>query len=260
MTIGLLYVVIIILACMLGAVSGMGGGILIKPIFDWLAIDSMLNISLYATVAVFVMAIVSVWRQLRLGVRLPVRQLAWIIIASMIGGVAGNLVFQSLLQQAGEQTTLLWQISLTLLTLAFTLLYTRNEWPTLRLTATKWHVISGLILGFLASFLGIGGGPINVAIFMWWFNWPIKNATVYSIVTIFFSQFAKLLTISQTDLTVYDWSKLPYIIVAAIIGGLLGAQLSRWLSEEKTRLVFQGVIILVMLLNAYNGWQILTIT
>ena len=72
--------------------------------------------------------------------------------------------------------------------------------------------------------------------------------------TIFFSQLAKLVTIaSTTGFAAFDLSVLPYIIVAAIIGGFLGAQFSGLLPSKKVGTVFQFVILLVLIINVYNG-------
>lgn len=114
------------------------------------------------------------------------------------------------------------------------------------------------MLGFLASLLGIGGGPINVSLLMLLFSLPIKEATVYSICTIFFSQFAKLLTIAlTTGFSRYDLTILWFVIPAAVIGGLLGAKFSKILSPEKVTIVFQGVVLLVLFINLYNGYYLL---
>lgn len=111
---------------------------------------------------------------------------------------------------------------------------------------------------FLASLLGIGGGPINVSVLMLLFSLPIKEATVYSICTIFFSQFAKLITIAlTTGFGQYDLTVLWFVVPAAIIGGSLGAKLSNVLSPNKVTVVFQGVILLVLLINLYNGYRLL---
>lgn len=78
-------------------------------------------------------------------------------------------------------------------------------------------------LGFLASFLGIGGGPINVSVLMLMFAMPIKDATVYSICTIFFSQLSKLATLAlSTGFARYDLTMLWFVVPAAILGGGIG--------------------------------------
>ena len=62
--IGLIYFLVIVLANAVGAVSGMGGGVLIKPIFDFIGAHSVAAISFYSATAVFTMSIVSTARQL----------------------------------------------------------------------------------------------------------------------------------------------------------------------------------------------------
>jgi len=121
-----------------------------------------------------------------------------------------------------------------------------------------WYLLCGFILGFLASLLGIGGGPINVSLLMLLFGLPIKEATVYSICTIFFSQMAKITSMALgTGFLRYDLSMLWFIIPAAVIGGFLGAKTSRMLSTERVTVIFQFVILLVLLVNIYNGFQLL---
>ena len=54
----------------------------------------------------------------------------------------------------------------------------------------------------------------------------------------------------------YDLSILVYIVPAAIVGGLLGARMSRLLSDQAVRRVFQWVVLLVIGINLYNAYQI----
>lgn len=62
-----------------------------------------------------------------------------------------------------------------------------------------------------------------MSLLMLMFALPIKEATVYSICTIFFSQLAKIVTIAgTTGFGLYDLKILWFVIPAAIVGGLLG--------------------------------------
>ena len=105
------------------------------------------------------------------------------------------------------------QIFLTVVTLLFAFFYTKYDWPGFQLKNNFWYCFCGLVLGFLASLLGIGGGPINVSLLMLMFALPIKEATVYSICTIFFSQLAKIVTIAgTTGFGLYDLKILWFVI------------------------------------------------
>ncbi|QGP77207.1 sulfite exporter TauE/SafE family protein [Tetragenococcus halophilus] len=255
---GIVYFLVIILANTIGSVSGMGGGVIIKPVLDFFALDSVAAVSFYSTVAVFVMSIVSTIRQVQNGIALEYLKIVWLSIGSVLGGILGNTSFEMLLTQFNSDTVQFVQIFLTIVTLVFAFLYTRFEWRNFNLQSYVWYLFTGIVLGFIASLLGIGGGPINVSLLMLLFAMPIKSATVYSIATILFSQLAKILTVGfTTGFLRYDLTMLWYIIPAAIIGGLLGDKVSRLLSPKKVTFVFQGVILLVLLVNIYNGIQII---
>ncbi len=259
MYIGIIYFIVIILANTVGAISGMGGGVIIKPVLDTLHFHSLAAISFYSSVAVFTMSIVSTMRQLKNGLKLQIPIAIFVSLGSVVGGISGNTVFESLLRLfSDEKYVQLVQIILTIVTLLFAYFYTKigNEWS-LELSSPVWHVIVGLFLGFISTLLGIGGGPINVALLMLCFGIPIKEATVYSIVTIFFSQAAKLVTIAQvTGFERFDLSILLYVIPAAIVGGFVGALISGKISSERVTQVYQVVILLVLLLNLWNGIQL----
>ncbi|ALS02251.1 hypothetical protein ATZ33_12910 [Enterococcus silesiacus] len=259
MYIGIIYFIVIILANTVGAISGMGGGVIIKPVLDTLHFHPLAAISFYSSVAVFTMSIVSTLRQLKNGLKLQMPIAVLVSLGSVIGGISGNSVFESLLRLfSDEKYVQLIQIILTIVTLVFAYFYTKigNE-RSLRLSRPIWYVIVGLFLGFISTLLGIGGGPINVALLMLCFGIPIKEATVYSIITIFFSQAAKLFTIAQTTgFGRFDLAILLYVIPAAILGGFVGALISGKVSSERVTQVFQLVILLVLLLNLWNGVQL----
>lgn len=256
--IGVLYFMVIILANTVGAISGMGGGVIIKPVLDFIGYDSVAAVSFYSAVAVFTMSIVSTWRQFASGRKLNGPIVLWVSLGAVIGGFLGNVGFEGLLKIfPNEDYVQLIQIVITIFTLVFAFLYSKYDWKQFQLNSIFWYCLCGLILGFLASLLGIGGGPINVSLLMLLFSLPIKEATVYSICTIFFSQLTKLATIAlSSGFARYDLRMLLFVIPAAVCGGLIGARLSQVLSPQKVTTVFQGVIILVILINVYNGIRI----
>lgn len=253
--IGILYFVVIVLANSVGAVSGMGGGVIIKPILDFIGAHDVASVSFYSAVAVFTMSIVSTTRQLKNGVKLNWKVVGLVSAGAVLGGYFGNVVFDFFLAFFGDDRMVnLIQIILTIATLLFALLYARYDWKKYQFKGSLWYLGCGLVLGFLASLLGIGGGPINVSLLMLLFTMPIKEATVYSICTIFFSQLSKLATIAgTTGFGHYDLTMLYYVIPAAIIGGLIGACLSKVLTPQKVLTVFQVIIVVVLLINVYNG-------
>ncbi|MEG2937418.1 MAG: sulfite exporter TauE/SafE family protein [Vagococcus sp.] len=256
--IGIIYFIVIVFANTIGAISGMGGGVLIKPIFDLIHVHSVAAISFYSSVAVLTMSVVSTSKQLQNGIQIKWAFAIQVSLGAVVGGLLGNVVFEKILAlfPAGREVQLV-QIVLTIITLVFSYLYSKGIWQNFNYQLPILTLGSGLLLGFLASLLGIGGGPINVALLMLLFNIPIKQATVYSIITIFFSQLTKVITIFVTvDMSRYDMNMLYYIIPAAILGGFLGSFVSGKVTDERVKQVYQWVIILVLIINIYNGWQV----
>lgn len=255
--IGPIYFMVIVLANTVGAISGMGGGVLIKPVFDLIHVHSVAAISFYSSVAVLTMSVVSTSKQISNGIQLKGWFACQLSVGAIIGGMLGNSVFELILGvfPSGKEVQLL-QIMLTLVTLIFSFLHSKGFWKNRSYGGASIKLATGFLLGFIASLLGIGGGPINVALLMLLFNLPIKQATVYSIVIIFFSQFTKVGTILlTTDLDRYDLSLLVYIIPAAILGGFIGSSISGKVSDDRVNQIYQVVIMLVLLINCYNGWR-----
>lgn len=256
--IGILYILVIILANSVGAVSGMGGGVIIKPVLDFIGFHSIAEISFYSTVAVLTMSVVSTSKQIKNGMSVNWTSAGQLSVGSVLGGVIGTTAFNALLKQFPDGMIVqLTQIILTLLTLLFAYWYSRGEHRRYNYQSGIIKIATGFLLGFLASLLGIGGGPINVALLMLLFNLPIKAATVYSIIIILFSQAAKVITIFLSKKWIgIDMTMLWYIIPAAIVGGYLGALISKKVSNQRVNQIYQVVILLVMALNIYNAWRL----
>ena len=258
MGIGILYFIVIVIANTAGAISGMGGGVLIKPIFDSIGYDSIPAISFYSAVAVFTMALVSTIKKIQDNSEYQVALMGWSAAGAIIGGVIGKDTLDRMLFNFDNKIVLTVQIIITILTIIFALCNSFNSWKTWDLKGNYWYLICGLVLGFFASFLGIGGGPINVTLLILMFGMGIKDAATYSIAIILFSQAAKLFAVTIAgDLLYFDLGRLVFIIPAAIIGGLLGSVLSHALSEKYVEVVFRSMLVIVILINLFNGLKLI---
>lgn len=174
-------------------------------------------------------------------------------VGSMGGGILGNSAFEWILRFSSERTTQIVQIVITIITLLLHL-FIRKRSVQLFLSIICGVCICRFYSRIFGQFVGDRGGPINVAMLMLFFGLTIKEATVYSIITIFFSQSSKLFAIFlSSSYQRYDVSLLLFIIPAAILGGWFGAKVSGVLPADKVNTVYQGVIILVLLINCFNG-------
>lgn len=255
-----IYFALIIIANTVGAISGMGGGVIIKPVLDGIGYHSLNNISFFSSVAVFTMAISSTYRQLRNGVQVKWLAAGLMSMGSILGGVAGEGLFNQLLTYFKQDgPVLLIQVILTVLSLIFVLFYTLKGKRTLNLTQLGYYFLIGSLLGAFSTLLGIGGGPINVTLLIICFGMKLKDATVYSIIIVFFSQLARLTAIGlSSGFESYDTSVLFVIIPAALLGGYIGGSLSGQISEEKVKTLFKWVVLLVIFLNLSNALKLLS--
>ncbi len=254
-----IYFVVIFLSNTLGAVSGMGGGIIIKPVLDMLNYHSLISITFYSSVAVFTMAIASTYKQYKNGIQVNWKNSLFVSLGSLIGGSLGDKLLHTFISFFhSEETVIAIQSIILILTLLLVLFYGKFSSFSFHFHSISSYFIVGIILGSFSTFLGIGGGPINVAILMLFFGLDMKESTVYSIITIFFSQLSKL---SSTFLTTgfhpFDLSFLAIIIPAALFGGYLGGHLSNKLHSRQVHLLFHLIVVLVILINVYNLLQVL---
>ena len=58
-------------ATIVGSLSGMGGGVIIKPLMDALGDYDVQTIGVVSSITVFTMAIVSVLKQMKAGIKIP---------------------------------------------------------------------------------------------------------------------------------------------------------------------------------------------
>ena len=115
-------------------------------------------------------------------------------------------------------------------------------------------LFAGFLLGTAASFLGIGGGPINVAFLTLFFSFSMKDAAVYSVAVIFFSQCSNLITTGvTTGFQGYDLKILLLVIPCAVAGGFIGSVLNRKCKESSIQSVFVVAVSAVACLALYNA-------
>jgi len=251
----LIYLIIILIATISGAISGLGGGVIIKPLFDMIGYHNAATIGFYSSVAVFTMSIVSIIKQLRSGFNFHLKTVLWISIGSLVGGVCGEHIFITVASYFPNNVVKVIQAALLAITLICILIYSFNKHKIMHFNLKNFIYIFlvGYFLGAISVFLGIGGGPLNVALLMLFFSYTIKEAAIYSIATIFFSQISKLgSVIVLNQLFEYNLTLVPFICISAIIGGFIGTMISQRLEDRKIEKFYIFLIALLLFISAYN--------
>lgn len=247
---GIIYFLIAILATSIGAGAGIGGGVIIKPALDALGGYDVFVIGVLSSATILAMAIVSIFKCSKQGSKFDTT-----LVVLALGAVAGGFLGKEIFSFAYSiiNGDLLTTIQAAIIILLLVIVLFRKKLP-------DWHIKNkiaifsiGLILGTLSAFLGIGGGPINVAVLCMFFAMDIKKAATGSIFIILFAQLTKLVTITFTSgFGAFDYSMLYYMIPGGILGGFLGSWLKHKLEDKHIEVIFLAVVIGVILLNVFN--------
>ncbi|MFI3162999.1 MAG: sulfite exporter TauE/SafE family protein [Bacillota bacterium] len=251
-----IYFAIAISATTVGALTGMGGGVIIKPVLDMIGGYDVATIGILSCVTVFAMSVSSIVRKVMQKSKFPVKLALYLSVGSMLGGLLGQNLLDHAIEAMGSgvKVTILQNVLLAILILGvFIYMLKKENVPDYDLEGMIPSVLCGVFLGTVSSFLGIGGGPINVAILIFLFPVDTKDATICSIITIFFAQISKILTVAfTTGFAIYDLSMLPAMVIGGVVGGLIGASLNKKVSIQKVELWFNIVQIVVLLISVYN--------
>lgn len=250
-----LYIGIVLLATTLGAIAGLGGGVIIKPLLDAVGYHDASTIGVYSCLAVFTMCIVSIIKQLKNGFSFNIKVVVAVSMGSLLGGVLGDCIFNTIASSMDNHVVKIIQASLLGVTLLLIMWYTlnKNKIRHYKVNNVVAIFLVGLFLGAISVFLGIGGGPMNVALLMICFSFAMKEATIYSIATIFFSQLSKITTlIMGAKLFTYDLSVVPYICISAIVGGLIGTVTNQKLNTDNIEKVFNIIMVILLIVCSFN--------
>lgn len=250
----IIYLLIALFATIVGSLVGLGGGVIMKPLLQAVSPLDALSINVLSSVTVFFMAMSTLYKRTKADRTLYKAQYLYLIIGSIIGGIIGNSIFSSFLTMFDNDNTVSFIQTLILIVLLIMVVFKHLYVEKLPVFESKVSmVVIGILLSILSTFLGIGGGPINVPVFIGFLGVSILDATYLSILVIFFSQLSNIV-IYLTDGTFGIVELLPLLVMipAAIIGGIAGGKLSQTLEAETVDKLFNITIMSLIVLNVYN--------
>ena len=254
--INIVYFIVVLTATTLGAMTGLGGGVIIKPIMDMIGGYDISTISILSSSTVFIMSIVSIAKNTIEKKKTDYHIAICIASGSVLGGFCGERLFGLLLNVSGSKANAsIFQNAVLLVLIVCVVLYMLNKQKikTHSVNSRILTIIIGFTMGVISSFLGIGGGPINVVILTYFFSYNTKTAAIYSLYTIFFAQATKLITVAFTSgYASYNLSSLPYMAVGAVLGGFLGNTLNTKLPNKKIELCFNLTQVFIIFICLYN--------
>ena len=248
------------LASLAGSICGIGGGVVIKPVLDFLQVAPVSTIGFLSSCTVLAMSCYSVGKMVVSGdAALKSRTITTLALGSVVGGVLGKQLFSELCGLLGENAMVsgLQAACLGVLTIG-TFLYTvfKQRIKTHRVTNPLVAALIGMVLGMFSSFLGIGGGPINLIVLGYFFSQDSKTAAASSLYIIFFSQVSSLIT-SVVSRTVPDFSvpTLVLMILGGILGGIAGRSICKKIAEKTVDRLFLVLNVLIIGICIVNFCQ-----
>lgn len=253
----LIFFIVCFGASVVGAICGIGGGVIIKPVLDSFGVLDVSAISFLSGCTVLSMTTYSVANN-RLGGKSNVTKRTGLPLA--IGAAAGGLIGKWLFSYVKSLSDDLnrvgaVQAACLLIVTIGTLIYTiyKDKIKTYQVENSMVCILIGVFLGVLSSFLGIGGGPINLVVLFFFFSMTTKVAAENSLYIIFFSQLASLLSSIVTG-SVPDFAAgvLFLMVVGGIAGGICGRSINKKIESCTVDKLFIGLMVVMIIVNIYN--------
>lgn len=249
-----LYFLLTFFACMVGGVSGLGGGIIIKPVMDFMGELDISSINALSSITILTMTTVSIIRSRENARGVNLKMVVTISLGGIIGGVVGHkffVLFVAYLQDNSMATIIQSGMLIILLGTVIVEELNRKKLPIFQYDSLPVLFMMGLFTGTIGAFLGIGGGLINKPLLILLVGLSTKSAAYGSLSIIFFSQLSNVITMGvTTGYAQIDTTILPFMMVGAIIGGMAGSKIATTISNAKFDRFFLYTLSLVLILNA----------
>lgn len=246
---------IVLFACTLGAISGLGGGIIIKPLMDALGGFSAATVNDMASITILTMTIVSIIKARKNARSIDWRIVTFFAIGSMIGGVLGQLVLKDFIAATNDSQVIIVQSVCQILIVLLIMLHEifKERLSHYHVKSVPFMTAIGVILGTIAAFLSIGGGIFNRPILVILLSMTSKSAAFTSLCIIVAAQGANVAAMGwTTHFADVDPMVLPFMMVAAVAGGYLGGYIATHVNDKYFDRIFMVTLFIILCLNTGN--------
>lgn len=254
----LLVLAIVFAASLLGPLCGIGGGVIIKPVVDALGVMDVATVSFLSSASVLTMALATLAQNaVARTSSVRMRPLVPVALGSALGGVVGKAAFGALADAFGAADTVgavqaLVLIVLSCIVLAYTL--NRDRVASMRLDGWAAQALIGAVAGALWSFLGIGGGPFNLAILAFFFAMDSKPAAQASLFIIACSQVAGMVySVCTGSVPAFDPLVLVGMCAMAVAGSVVGRRLAARMDTAAVDRLYVAALVLIIGVSLYNA-------
>ncbi len=239
----LVYWFIGVVATLLGSMSGLGGGFLSVPLLYYIGVSMPIAVAT-SKFMVFINSIISTYRYIE-KIKLPLNLYIAVVVPMIITAYLGAFLVAIL-----PVNILSTIIGLILFVSALRMLLQRNN--TGRSTSQKQGLsmyiqgaFSGALAGFVAGISGLGGGVVNVPVFIYILGLDPHLAVSLSMACIIPSSISSVIRHIIDGLI--DWSIGIPLSIGALIGGWIGPRIALRMKKEKLVKIIGGVMIIATL-------------
>lgn len=253
----LIFFLVSFLSSVIGSICGVGGGVIIKPVLDAVGIISVSAVSFLSSCTVLAMSCSNLIKNKMSGSSALKLQTTFpLAVGAAGGGILGKFLFNTLSAQFDDANRIgAIQAAILAALCCLILIYTLNKARirTLQVTNKAFCIVIGVLLGLISSFLGIGGGPVDLIVLYFFFSMSTKEAAQNSIYIIFFAQIANLCyTLIGGTVPAVSLVFLVIMICAGIFGGIFGSMINKKIEEKTVDKLFAGLVIVIICINIYN--------
>lgn len=233
------YFLVGIIASLLGSMSGLGGGFLAIPSLYYLGVQLQYVVGT-SKFMVFVNSVVSTYRYSR-KMKLPIKLYVSVVVPMILTAYLGAYLVVVL-----PSKILVLVIGVTLLAGSIRMIISTRGTPSTRdvkPTSNRMYVLgvfSGGIAGLVAGISGLGGGIVNVPVFIYLLRLNPHLAVSLSMASILPSALSSV--IRHTIDNVIEWSIAIPLSIGAIIGGWIGPRIALGIKKETLRRIIGLVI------------------
>lgn len=252
-----LYFFVCFLSSIVGAICGIGGGVIIKPVLDATNTLDAVTISFLSGCTVLAMTSYSVIRaKMTKKKEISMKSSFPLAVGAAVGGVLGKQIFSLLIDHVNNASKVgLVQAICLLMITVITFIYTifKEKIRTKQVAHAAAGIIIGALLGIMSAFLGIGGGPINIIVLYYFYSLDTKAAAQNSLFVIFFSQLLSLVvSIAGHSVPKIDPMLLGIMVIAGIGGGMFGRWLNARINEKMVSKLFLLAMVVIIVINVHN--------
>jgi len=223
---------------------GLGGGLIFSPLFILLQfpIHTAVSASLFLNGIAAISAAITYFRKKMVDVKIGLPLIISSSLFAPLGAYATSKVNLQLFTAI---------LAVVILLAAVRMIFSKKVESEGKKIATAYKIMGGavigMVIGFVAGLLGIGGGVFIVPLLIYVLGVPTKTAAATSIFIVVFSSFSGF--IAHVTIAVPDWR---FILMAALFsftGGQLGSRImAEKLKSRTIRRIF-GVVLLVFVLK-----------